>query len=120
MELLGLCAGHAAESNDGIVLDADQSADLTHATASGEVVQDAEGPALGQAGIKQRGTFALGETALASATGEHAPLLAGAIAEGDAEVALAAPAVVRTVGVLAAERAEVVHGRFRKRAGGLT
>ena len=55
--------------------------------------------------------FPLGETCLAGAADEQAPLLAGALAEADAEVVPATQAVIGAVGVLAAEPAEVVQER---------
>jgi hypothetical protein len=55
----------------------------------------------------QRGALALREAGLTGLAAEQAPLL-GAVAHGGGQVAAAALAVVRAVGVLAAEGTQVV------------
>jgi hypothetical protein len=111
--LAGLVAGESSQAHDGVVFDTDEAAGLPHATALGEVVEHIEGFGLGESGVEQGSALALGEAGLAAAAGEQpAPVLA--VAEGDAEVTLAAQAVIGAVGILAAEVAEVVHGHSRE------
>jgi hypothetical protein len=74
------------------------------------MLEDGEGFVLGQFGAIQGRTFAFGETFLAGATGQDAALVVGAITEAHTQVVAAAPAVVGTVGVLAADVFQVVHG----------
>jgi hypothetical protein len=70
----------------GVFIDARPACRLADATAVLEVGEDSEGLAFRQPGGEQGSAFALGETCLAGAADEQAPLLARAIAEADAEV----------------------------------
>jgi hypothetical protein len=107
---LGVAAGLESEADDGVLVDADEAAGLADADALLEVGQDTEGLLLREAAVEQGRACALAEAAPAGAAGEHAASFAGPVAEGDAEVAACAAAVVGAVGVLAAEVLEVVHG----------
>jgi hypothetical protein len=111
VSLLGVGAGPQGVADDGVFIDAGEAGGLADATAVLEVLEDGEGLALREAGGEQGGAFALGEAGLAGAADEHPALLAAAVAEADAEVVAAAQSEVSAVGVLAAEEAEVVHGR---------
>jgi len=109
VELLGMVPGPLAVADHGVLIDADQPPGLAHATALDEVVQDGLDFREGQAGVKQRGALAFGEANLAGTAGEHPALFGGPVAEADAQVVSAAPAIIRTRGVLAAEATQVVH-----------
>jgi hypothetical protein len=102
-------AGPQGVADDGVFIDARQTGGLADATAVLEVLEDGEGPVLREAGGKQGGAFTLGEAGLAGAADEQPALLAGAVAEANAEVPSAAQAVVLTVRVLAAEQVKLVH-----------
>jgi hypothetical protein len=106
--LSGVVAGLEGVANDGVLIDAGQASGLADAAAVLEVLEDGEGLVVGQSCAEQGGAFTLGEALLAGAAGEHAAL-AGAVAEGHAEIVLAAPTVVRALGILAAEQIKVFH-----------
>jgi hypothetical protein len=101
--------GLVGVADDGVLIDADEAGGLSNAAAVLEVLEDREGLVVGQARAEQGRAFALGEAHLAGAAGEQAALFVLAVAEGDAEVASATPAVVGAMGVLAAEGVEAVH-----------
>jgi hypothetical protein len=107
--LAGVRTGAQGVAGDGVFIDAGQACGLADPTAVLEVLEDGEGLALREAGGEQGGALALGEAPLAGAADEQAALLAVAVAEADAEVPLAAQAVVLTVRVLAAEQVQLVH-----------
>lgn len=112
-----MAAGLEGVANDGVFIDARQASGLADAAAVLEVLEDGHGFVVGESCAEQGGALALGEALLAGAAGEHAALLR-AVAEGDAEVALAAQAVVKALGVLAAEEVKVFHeGRSPKEVG---
>ena len=108
MGLLGVGAGLEGVANDGVFIDTRQASRLPDTATVLEVLEDGEGLSVGQSCAKQSGALALGEALLAGTAGEHAALV-WAIAEGDAEVALAAQTVVRALRVLAAEEVKVFH-----------
>jgi hypothetical protein len=83
-------AGPQGVADDGVFIDAGQPRGLADATAVLEVGEDGEGLAFREPGGEEGGALALGEARLAGAADEHPPLLAGAVAEADAEV-VAAP-----------------------------
>jgi len=105
-----MLAGQDGQAYHGVLIHPDQTAGLPHATALLQVLQDREGFVLGEFGPIQRRALAFGEPFLTSPAGQHAALLVGAVAEADAQVVQATPAVVATLGVLAAEGFQVVHG----------
>ena len=94
-------------------MDADEPSGLADAAALVEVLEDREGLLLGEMAAVQRRALALGEAGPAGVAVELAELLVLAVAAADREVAGVAPAVERTVGILAAEACEVVHQGLR-------
>jgi hypothetical protein len=106
--LLGVAAGLEGVADDGIFIGARQAGGLPDTAAVLEVLEDGEGFVVGQACAEQGGALAFGEALLAATAGEHAALVL-AVAEGDAEVALAAQAIVGALGILAAEEVKVFH-----------
>jgi hypothetical protein len=114
VELLGLVARPPGIANDGVLIHAGQAAGLTDATAFVEVGEDVKDLVVGESGVEERSALAFRETVLASTASEHAAFV-WAIAEGDAEVVTTAAAVVRALGVLTAEAAQIVgHGNSGK------
>jgi len=109
VELAGVVAGHEGEPDNSVLVDPGQAAGLADADALLQVSQDGEEFIAGQAAVKQGRALALAEAILAGAAGQAAAFLGGAVAEGDAEVAVAAPAVVGAARVLAAAVLEFVH-----------
>src|SRR3954468_876153 len=103
VEVVGVAAGLAQVAGDGVLVDFDQAAGGPGAGALADVLQDADGLVQGKPGVFQRGAFALGEGAFAAAAVGHADALAPARPTAEIQVALAAFAPVRAVGILAAE-----------------
>jgi hypothetical protein len=83
------------------------------------VLEDVERLIVGQSGVEQCSAFAFGETDLAGAAGKHAPVLAGTVAEADAEIALTPQAIIGTLGVLTTEEVKVFHEHHRSKFSGL-
>ena len=98
------------QANNGVRGDPRQAARLTDADPLLEVGEDGESLLLGKAAVEQGGPLPLAEAVLAGAASQVTPLLGRAVAKGDAEVAQTTLAIVRTVGILAAEVLEFVHG----------
>src|SRR5215471_1309435 len=98
-------------ADNGVLIDADQAGSLADAATILEVLEDSQGAVVGQAGAEQSGAFAFAEALLTGAAGEHTVSAPLAVAEGDAEVALTAQAVVGTLRILAAEPIKVFHER---------
>jgi hypothetical protein len=111
--LLGVFAGPQGIADDGVLIDTGQPCGLSHAAAVLQVLEDSHGLGLGQTATEQGSTFALGETALAGAAGEHAALLR-AIAETDAQVAKASQPVIGAFRVLTAEQLQFFHDPSHK------
>jgi hypothetical protein len=109
VEVLGVPSGLEGQADDGVLVDAAQTAGLADTDALLEMGQDRKGLVLGQSAVEQGGALAFAEAVLAGPAGQVASLLGGAVAEGDAEVALAPLAVVWAVRILATEVLEVVH-----------
>ncbi len=105
-----MLAGGAGQSDDGIGLDADEASGLSDAVALGQVVEDGDGGFIGESAAVQGRALAFGEASAASMAVELAKLFVLAVAAADREIAGVAPAVERTVEILAAEAGEVVHG----------
>jgi hypothetical protein len=103
-----MTAGLQRQADDGVLVDADEPTGLADADPLLEMSQDRQRLVFGEAAVKQSAPLAFREALLAGAAGEQAALFAGAIAEGDAEVAVAASAVVATGGVRTAEVLEVI------------
>jgi len=76
-------------TDDGVFIHTDQAAGLTHAAALGDVGEDRDDLVFGQAGVEQRGAFALGKTGLAGLAIQQAALLR-AIVCTHSEIAVAA------------------------------
>jgi hypothetical protein len=110
VSVVGLPSGGAGQSDDGIGSDADEASGLSDAIALGQVVEDSDRGLLGESAAVQGRALPFGEASAAGVTVELAKLLALADSAADEEVAGIAPAVQRTVGILAAETGEVVHG----------
>jgi len=110
MAVPGVGAGDGGEPHHRVLVHADQATGLADAATLLQVLQDGEGLVLGKLAAVQRRPLALGETGLAGTAGQDATLFMGAIAEGNAEVAAAALAVVGALRVEAAEDFQVVHG----------
>jgi hypothetical protein len=106
--LSGVATGLEGVADNGVLIDARQAGRLADAAAVLEVLEDGEGFVVGQSCAEQCGALTLGEALLAGAAGEHAALL-WAVTEGHAEIVLAAQAVVRALGILAAEQVKVFH-----------
>jgi hypothetical protein len=113
MELLGVFAGPQGVADNGILLHSREATRLANATALVQVGQDIEDLGIGESRIEQGRALALGEALLTGTASEHAPLGA-AIAEGDPEIALPAPAVVGAVSILTAEAAQIVRHRWHR------
>jgi hypothetical protein len=115
VDVPGVAAGLQGQADHRVFVDAAKAAGLADADALLEVGQDGDGLVFGEAAVEQGRALALAEAVLAGPAGQIAPLFTRAVAEGDAEVAQAAPAVVGALGALAAEGLEVFHGAsYRK------
>jgi hypothetical protein len=99
-------------ADDGVLIDTGQAGGLANATAVLEVLENGHGPVVRQPRAEQSRAFPFGKAILTGAAGEQAAL-ALAVAEGDAEVAAAAQAVVGAGRVLAAEQVKVFHEDHR-------
>jgi len=102
--------GEAGQSDHGVGLDADEASGLSDAVALGQVVEDGDGGFIGEPATVQGCALALGEAGAAGVAVELAELLVLAVAAADREIAGVAPAVEPTVGIVAAEAGQVVHG----------
>lgn len=98
---------------NGVFIDPRQPGGLADATTVLQVLEDIERLVVGQPRTEQGGAFAFGEADLAGAAGKHAPVLAGAVAEAEADVALTPQTIIRTVGVLTTEEVKVFHEQHR-------
>jgi hypothetical protein len=110
MSVVGMSSCGAGQPHDGVAVDADEAPGLSDAVALGQVFQDRDGGSLREVTAIQRRTLSLGEAGAAGVAVELAELLVLAESAADREVVGVAAAVERTVGVLAAEAREVVHG----------
>src|SRR5262249_24850064 len=109
----GMPSGGAGQADDGIGSDADGASGLSAAIALGQVGKDGDGGRLRASATIQGRALAFGEASTAGFAVELTILLGFAVAAADREVAGVAPAVEPTVGILAAEAREVVHGGGR-------
>jgi hypothetical protein len=116
--LTGVLAGPQGIADNRVFIDPAQAGGLANAAAILEVPENSERPLVGESRGEEGGAFAFGETDLAGAAGEHAALLAGAIAETDAEVTLATEAIIGTVRVLTTEEVKVFHEQPRSMPSG--
>jgi hypothetical protein len=118
MSVVGMVAGGAGQSDDGVAMDADEAFGLTDAVALGQVMEHGAGRLVGESAIEQRRALALGEAGLAGVAVEQADVMLLAVAVADGEVAGPSSPVEGAVGILATEAGEVVHrGRISRHAG---
>ena len=108
-----MLSGGEGQSDDGVGLDADEAAGLSDAVAFGQVIEDGDGGLLGESAAVQGCALTFGEASAAGVAVELAILLGLADSAADREVAGSALAVKLTVGFLAAEAREIVHGEGR-------
>ena len=109
--LPGVGASLEGVAADGVLIDTNETGGLPDAAAVLEVLEDGQGSVAGESGAEEGGALAFGEARLAGTAGEQAAAIL-AVAEGDAEVAVAAQTVVGAVGVLTAEGVQVVHEEY--------
>jgi hypothetical protein len=114
----GVRASPQGIAGNGVLINTGQPSCLAGTAAILEVLEDGEGLLVGQPRIEQGSAFAFGEAALTGTAGEHAALLAGAVAEADAQVALAPQAIIGTVGVLTTEQIKFFHEHHRSKFSG--
>ena len=105
-----MLSGDPGESHDGVAVDADEATGGSHAATFIEMFEHRERRLFGQMAAVQRRALAFGEAGAAGIAVELPVLLAFAVVAADREVAGIALTVERTVGILAAEAVEVVHG----------
>jgi hypothetical protein len=105
-----MSSGGAGQSDDGVAVDADEPSGGADAAPLVEVFEDGVGLLLGEVAAVERRALALGEAAPAGIAVELPELLVLAESAADREVTGVALTVERTVGILAAEAGEVVHG----------
>jgi hypothetical protein len=91
-------------------VDVDQASGLPDAAAFAEVWEDGAGLLLGEVGVEQRRSLALGEAVFAGLAAEQADVVLLAVAGADGEVSGVASAVGAAIGILAAGAREIVHG----------
>jgi hypothetical protein len=115
VEQVGVFASFEGIANDGAFIDAGEAAGGADSAAFFEVVEDLAHFVVGEMGVQEWGAFAFGEALLAGAASAATSLFVGAVAEGDAEVAVAAAAVIGALRVLATAAAEVVHRETHER-----
>jgi len=118
VEAAGVVAGTAGQASDGVLTDTGQACGLADAAAVGEVGQDRQGLLVREMATEEGRALTLGEAGAAGLAVQQPGLEFGAVAHADGEVAVVAAAVVRTVGIKAAEAAQIVHQkRCRGRQG---
>jgi hypothetical protein len=110
MSVVGMPAGDPGESHDRITVDAHKASGGSHAAAFLEMFEHGEGLFFGEMAAIQRGALAFGEAGAAGVAVELPELLELAVVATDREVAGVALTVELTVGILAAEAGEVIHG----------
>jgi hypothetical protein len=106
---LGVSAGLASQTRDGALVDLEQAAGLSDAAAVVEMLQDGEGFVLGQMGLEQRRALALREAGLAGLAPQQTTRPVRPVEAARPDVATAALAVVRTVGVEATVSRKIFH-----------
>jgi len=105
----GVLTGQGCQPGDGVLADPHQPGGLSGPTAVVEVLQDPCDLVVGELGVEVGRPLELGEPRLAGPAVQEAVVILAVVA-ADREVAGAAAAVLRTVGVLAAMQCEVVRG----------
>ena len=104
-----MLAGQQRQPRDSVLVNPHQSGGLTDAAPLGKVLEDRQDLVVRELGVKQRGALELGKPGLAGVAIQQT-VLRLAEAAADREVTGVALAVAMTIGVLAAEVAEVVRG----------
>jgi hypothetical protein len=107
VSVLGVLTGQECQPGDGVLADPHQAGGLSSAAAVVEVLQDAQDFVVGEFGVEEGRPLELGEPGLAGVAVQEAVVILAEVA-ADREVAGAAAAVLRTVGILAAMAREVV------------
>jgi hypothetical protein len=107
--VLGVPTGQEGQPGDGVLADPHQSGSLSGAAAVVEVVQDPQDLVVGELGVEVGRPLELGEPGLARLAVQETVVVLAVVA-ADREVAGAAAAVLRTVGVVAAIEREIVRG----------
>ena len=102
-----MLTGQEAVSNDGVLVDSDQSTGLSDATPFGDVSQNFDRLGFRQARVEQRGSFSLGEPGVAGLAIEQATLV-GTVPRTNSQIAPTSNPVIGAVRVLAAEPRQVV------------
>ncbi len=102
VECLGVGAGPRQVARHGVLVDIDQAAGGARPTSLAEVPQDGKGFVVGQAGVFQDGSFALGEGPLAGAAVDQANPSARAAPATEVEVSAASNAGIGAVRILTA------------------
>jgi hypothetical protein len=100
-----------AVTHHRVPIHAHESAGLPHAAAFDNMRQDRNNLLVRQLSPKERRALAFGKTCLAGPTIQDAPLPVATVTVADAQVAVAALAVIRALFVLTTERSQIVHGR---------
>jgi hypothetical protein len=103
VKVAGVISGDSAQTADCAAIDLAKSSGLADATPLGDVVQDGLKCLGREPGIEVRRPLPLGKTGLASAAPEHSPLLLRAVATGHGQISGPPLAMIRTVGIEAAE-----------------
>ncbi len=105
-----MLSGGTGQSDDGIGGDADEARRLSDAIVLGQMVEDSDGGLVGESAAEQRCALAFGEAGAAGVAIEQPELFLAAVAGADRKVTGITSAVEHTVGILATEAGEVVHG----------
>jgi hypothetical protein len=107
--ILGVLTGQECQPGDGVLADPHQPGGLSGPAAVVEVLQDPHDLVVGEFRVEEGRRLELGEPGLAGLAVQESVLILAVVA-ADGEVAGAAAAVLRTVGIVAAMAREVVRG----------
>jgi len=105
-----MVAGLAGVTGHGVAVDPHEPLGLADPAAFGDVLEHGGGLLLGQMRAEQRGRLAFGEPIATGTTAEEADRVVLAVVAADGEVFAATDAMIRALGIQAAESSEVVHG----------
>jgi hypothetical protein len=109
MSVVGVIAGQAGQSNDGVTMDTHQACGGTNATPFLKMAEDRHDRVVGELGAEEDGPFVLGERVLAEVAAEESVLALLSEAVVDREVSGVALTEGRALGVGTAETCEVFH-----------
>jgi hypothetical protein len=110
VDFQGVLTGDQGQSYHRVLVDPNQATGLADPTAFLQMLEYREGFRVREFTTVQRRAFAFRKAFLTGAAGEHPAFFVRAIAEANAEVVQPATAIVRALGILAAEGFQVVHG----------